>query len=136
MLRYLLAYHSRSSAVLLLVGAAALGGCASYMPARFPTAAELAPVPEGAMPIQNGSHVRVELNDGTSVSGIVSQLTQSDFVVERVGNYGREERRIRKAEVASLEVEKSSRAANYLGSAVGVASVLFLALLVAVAAAI
>lgn len=76
--------------------------------------------------------VWVVLTDGASVSGVVSRLTPDEFTVVGAGNYGREERTIRKDEIVDLQVVGSTKTAAYLGSTVGVASILVLALLVLV----
>ena len=122
----------RGAAAVLLVAAVFLVGCETTRPARLPTAAELAAAADRVMPIHEGDRVRVTLSDGTSVSGVVSGLTPDEFTVGRAGNYGREERTIRKDEIVDLQVVGSTKTAEYLGSAVGVASILVLALLVLV----
>lgn len=120
-------------ALLVVVAALALGGCSTYRPARLPTAAELAPPPENSkVPVYKGMHVRVTLTDGTKYSGEVARVDENELAIGKVGNYGLEEHVIRRGEIASMDVVQSTRAGNYLGSTVGLASLGFLALLVLV----
>ena len=107
-----------------------LGGCASYQPGRLPTAAELAPPEQCDPPVHKGSRVKVWLVDGTMWSGEVTRVDQDELVISKPGNYGLEEHLVRQEEIARLEVERSSKAGDALGSTVGVASIAFLALLV------
>ena len=113
-------------AVLLLT----LPGCAGYRPAMLPSAADNSPRETESVVLQVGSVVKFSLADGTSVSGEVVRVTDTEFALGKVGNYGYEEQVFALSEVHDLKARKMTRGGSVLANTASVIIISFVALIV------
>ena len=112
-----------------------LSGCATYTPARLPGHL---PTQDHRLPPSNmvvvGSTAKATLRSGDKLSGEVTAVSDSSLTIERIGNYGLQERVVLASELVCLEIEDQS---GFGSSAVGIVATAVIVLtlgLVAIAA--
>lgn len=98
-----------------------VSGCASHRNAVLPGQAVSDPsAPQGALVLEKGTGVKVTLIGGEIVAGEVIEVTESQLVVQRFGNYGVERRALSSAEILSIEVEQYSNSEETVAKTIAV----------------
>ena len=121
-------WRNRETCAAVVVALLALPGCTAYRAAHLP--GEAMPGHEHRDQLWVGAHARVVYPDGKRTDGEITAVTDSTFTLGRVGNYGLEERTLRRAEVAAVEMEDQADVSSNLVAVLATVATLSAAFLV------
>ena len=89
-------------------------GCSTYLPASLPRSGEPDGESSGRPTISVGSNVRVFCTDGSVLSGEVVRITETELVIENVGNYGVENQTVFLDSIARVEVDQTPKRSSHI----------------------
>ncbi len=112
------------STVLIVALVFSVSGCSGYRVSRLPPGASAGELNGPAEDVvQAGQTARIIMNNGTSITGSVIEVSSESITLGKVGNYGFEETVVLAAEIERIEIESGSLSSTVIAGVLSVAAV-------------